>query len=108
MSRTNIVAQTVLQKGALCWGLDPVTLNQDVMEVARTVLGMVRQAFFESGKPSRRLDNVPGRPLFGGGRSNDGRPPIILLSYADKGTRPGRNRCQPCPAISCQGWAGCV
>ena len=24
-----------------------------------------------------------------------------------KGTRPGRNRCQPSPAISCQSWAGC-
>ena len=40
---TNIVAKSVLQKGALCWGLDPVTLNQDVMEVAGAVLGMVRQ-----------------------------------------------------------------
>ena len=40
---TNIVAKMVLEKGAQSWGLDPVTLNQDVMEVAGAVLGMVRQ-----------------------------------------------------------------
>ena len=40
---TNIVAATVLQKGAQSWGLDPVTLNQDVMEVAGDVLDMVRR-----------------------------------------------------------------
>ena len=31
----------------------------------------------------------------------------VIVKQCDKGTRPGRNRCQPCPAISCQGWAGC-
>ena len=40
---TNIVAEVLLQKGAHSWGLDPVTLNQDLMEVAGAVLATVRQ-----------------------------------------------------------------
>ena len=40
---TNIVAEVLLQKGTRSWGLDPVMLNQDVMEVAGAVLATVRQ-----------------------------------------------------------------